>query len=730
MKRNFLIFFSLLCFSSSAQLAWERVDSEPYHFTDAIHIDQKGNFFMGIRGRFNVLWSSDQGEHWTDVTSEQELYLDEKAFFELEPGSVYYSNAQFTTAQFSKWDGFRFRAFDHHKFVGSYSNLIFGKSGNVFLRNSRKLYKLQSDMSFDSTLKIAEFKDLILNFSFFYNDSSNYVITSTTNPGNNDVATIFKLNVLTGDTLRLAQWPSGLRKSNIQITEEGHILIASSIDGLLYSEPNDPASFTKIELDTSTPVFSVLSIGRTTQGQLFVITSNGLYINYGPGFHRWTKCHSISQGMPIEGFMQVHDSVTAMNLETEECFRRNCVYFNARSRSWNKVDIENAVYSFSNLGMSGAGVMYGRMDCHYYQSHDTGKTWSILLIQAAPVVLLTINHRGQAVAIADGKLYVFDDAKKVWMSSLTTLASNTGIMWLNFYRVGSQLFLEGFDHVSATVYKHYRLHSDDGGVNWRTTTPFDLRGLLSQGIQEIKIADSTEWLGLHKLKDSIMVSYDRGVVWSTNTIFSQFRAIGRLFKLPDGSYLIQASYNKMGGLYHVSKTGEILKELSNFRRMSFIQYFPPDQLMAYNYFNPGFVFSNNFGEDIEIINQGIPNQHPDKINYLDLLYHNHSVYYSNASDGIYILKNPFGLTDVKNTNHTVDNLGDVYVQRRRVIIRANIDQYRSMNYRIMNNLGVIIANGSIEEETFRYEMSGCPAGIYLVSIFADGAVQTRKLFIE
>ncbi len=728
MKWNILIFFSLLCFYSPAQSAWKRVDSKPYFFTDAIHIDQKGNFFMGIRGRFNVLWSSDQGENWVDVTSEQDLYRDQKAFFELEPGSVYYSNAE-STAKFSKWDGSRFRAFDDHKFRGEYNNLIFSKDGSFFLKNSRVLYKLRPDMSFDSTLKIAEFKDLILR-DFFYNDSSNFLITSTTDPGSSNRNSIYKLNVVTGDTLLLAQWPIVLGKSNVHITEAGQILVASFEEGLLFSEPSNPSRFSKVKLDSLTEVFSVLRIGKTSQGHLFVITSNGLYINYGPGINQWTRCHNISHSLPLEGGMLVHDSLTALTFETEDCLRRNCLYFNSRNKFWTKVEVKNAVHSFANLCMSGAGVMYGKMDCHSYQSIDTGKTWSVLFVHGYPVDFLTINHFGQAVALSDAKFHVFLEEKKEWISSSTTLASNTRIWWMNFYRVGTHLFLEGFDQITATVKKHYRLHSEDGGFTWRTTTAFNLQGGFTQGLHDIKVADSTEWLGYHIIKDSVMVSYDKGIVWQSSIIFSQFRLIGSIFKLQDGSYLINGAYNRNPGLYHISKTGVILKELSDFRKLINIQYFPPDDLVAYDYFNPGFVFSNDFGESIYEINQGLPDKHPDKISYQDLLYHKGDFYYSNNNDGIYILKNPFGITDVKNIIPAVENLGHVYQHGKRIFIEGNLEQYEGMRYRIINSMGVIIAGGLIVEGLISYDMNQFPAGVYLVSIFTDRVMQTNKLMIE
>ncbi|MGB5034012.1 MAG: sialidase family protein, partial [Saprospiraceae bacterium] len=548
---------------------------------------------------------------------------------------------------------------------------------------------------------------------------------------------VYKLNTGSGQVEMYShlQINTNLRKEDIHITEAGDILFAIN-NQLLLADHRTPDIFEEVKLDSALNILKVEQIGRIANGQIFVLTDKGIYINSNLGLNHWTKLINLSLNIPSKiDKIVIHDTLNAILTVTDECDYTEAYFFIPSTLDWKLVNLNIDVNTFESLTKDNNNILYAYHNCYFKYSEDDGVNWNFLSINGEPVEQITTNKNGDAVAAVNQKIFILDKFSGLWKIANNTIFKIPNLKLKYFIKSGSELFIEGalgdFDSPNA---KYFLFHSSDGGMNWSKINAFRKSAYYNYSGLSISVLENNTWIGHGDIVDTIVSSNDLGLTWNIDPLFENFSRARNIIQLPDNRKIICGRYKKKYGAYISSTSNEYELMNSYFENKIFdIYYIGPNFIFGNASYNDGVFFSTDLGKNITIDESGMAPNTFDQRYYYGLLYdEEQKIYVSLGFDGLYkATKNIFtsskDLRPLMHSKFLKVNFDQSELQI--TMVDENVD-FRSIKFEILNQLGQLIKQGKFEYKSNSINIQQALSGIYYFKVIYPNQSSEAIKFIK
>ncbi|MGB3131292.1 MAG: hypothetical protein WBB26_06410 [Saprospiraceae bacterium] len=730
MKRVHVLLISLIyCFSSDAQDLWHKVNSNLNYSENDVAIGPKGELIVNMLNKSYVYLSDDDGENWRNVANNDRYRFTAggKYVFKDNSGNLYY-NLNKTCFRYGIDE---FNVDTLLKPESNTAQLKYSLNGDLFYVDFWMIFSGNKDMSKNPNDIVFSSKDFIIG-SYFYDDDKNFIVTQNSK---GDSTVIWLLNTVTKEKAIYSQFYKYIDKNTHYIDQEGNVFF--TVDRNFYLAKFDkPFDYELINMNPDLQGKSIHRVGLISDGSLYIITDDGIYMNINHSFTQWVKLWSLSSGLPsVFEKLIIFDSLTAMNSVYQEC--ETFAYFHSKKfNQWRKIELNLDLNNFNDLQKDRNNNLYAykclnrsRWDYHYYISEDNGSNWQKLIINGYPATSLGINSTGDALAVAGNRLHIFNSSLNQWEMVISSITNIPNIIFTYFHSSQKELFLEAYVDNTGSKDTEYLFNSSDGGKTWRTIRNFPNFGSLINysGIDILVLQDNSKWIAYGLTVNSAFMSVDKGKTWVPDPLFVNSYSIDKLFELPDKRLIFSGPYYNVNGVYisNLNDQFELIHPIFNKLAMYFT-FKPPSYIFGIYYGKP--YFSRDLGKTYEISESGLPSSVVDPRIYLsNLIDSKNNLYLSIRDDGLYTTRyNVF--TSIKTEQANTENI-KISVATNQINIDCVNCKLQGIEFKIINSMGQEVESGRLYEDHATISPTNLNSGIYYFNIIDLNHKSISKKFL-
>ncbi len=735
-----IIFLFLFLGKLISQDVWKKQNNRPNYEVGTVYIDKNKNYYVNLKHNNYIYKSTNFGITWNNIWNlktplESIPYRDFIHF----KNKVVINDCKPPCTQYLVDDNGKLQVYRSSR------DLLLNK---VVFNNHEQLFFIEYDGIYGSdSLWNIDSNNLVYPCSFcyivfMYDLENNFVIIKDIN-SIPVIVKVYKFNSHTKKTELYSVFNGDPVKSEIIVTPQGNIIYRDYKNGeykYYYSNSSNPNAFMETQFSQDEIIQNSYYLGMNDDGQIFVLTDDGVFMNYGEDLNNWIKCKAMSNAFPfpiskdLTNDMNFYflDSLHAIVNFGNDCGQSNTYLFSDKGMNWKSVDIDARFENLINLQVDKNSQLFGVRPCDSYDnrefqiSKNGGISFDKLEISTYPVNALIINKEGDAVAVAFSKeLFIYNSSTNSWDNIITSIPNKLYLD--NLYKVGDYLLLESHDPTSSPV-KVLLYSSSDGGRSWEEIkspiNPF----ILTELSYYIYSNNSGYWIvtdhdRVAKLNDKVLISKDKGRTWSIDSTFKDFSGVKSIVQLPDGRYVF-TGWNpdplfNVRGIY-------ILEDKDNYDILTTElnkNYFGPIKHNGNNLFgytrtaNNSFPFTLNFdGSNLVKYESGLgPVGYDNRIIMSTAFDKNGKIYVSLAYDGIYTNN-----TNVYNSIHEAKIIKEKqfyltlnYSKNYLLVSNNDGSEFsKSLNYSVINSLGQILLQGNLYNSSGIIKIDNLSPGTY------------------
>lgn len=597
----------------------------------------------------------------------------------------------------------------------------FDEAGNLFINLLSGIYKYNKKWEYANITKSfpQAGKDLVVYDYYPYNDSINYALCSSERYN----FSVYKYNSQTSENEIIAETNLSSNFRKVVVLKNGTIFFPSS--GGLYRYTREGKQVDLVIIDSlNNPNVLIQELFLSVTGDaLFCRIRDKYYVSYDEG-DTWIRPARFNSKMARGNVYKalILDTMRAVLAIEDSCGLAQVYYLHPAHDVWRNVESEINSLNLYELVSTEADHLYAKYNqCKYIYSRDDGVNWEDVVISGRRIDFL-VTYSDQLLGgwrKNSDSLFLSNDLGVSWRSILWGSGSIQDLFILN------EDELAVLTKYSRSGRDYFGLFSSrDQGKSWslRKENP-----VAEYRPENLMVDDSGNWLSFKAGVAPVFFSDDKGITWRIDSRFNNIIVHNIQFH-PELGVLIRGRLGGVFGLYRtpdfkvfsllhanvgrfiITKERQIvITTLSGEIKIS------PD--LGNSWLEMLYNLDSKLGKGIPTYNSLIqaPNGH---------------IYLSIGYDGVY--KSSESLVSVEDPilqNDTVllfpNPVGDVLS----ILLPEHLSNY-PFTLEIQNMFGQNMAKLNLIGRSHKLHVENLSAGIYNFSIFKNGILQHRTLFMK
>ncbi len=706
------VFFPALLFANNF---WQPLEKIKCKSINSIVIDDSGHIFIGSLDE-GLYRSDDHGQNWINTYTGYQVFdifsRNNRTIFIGTNDGILRSDNNGDTWSATHWENVR-PWFSKAFLTNGSGDLLAGTSGGIFRydEDQNTWSQIVSTSDYYITSICMNTTDFIFAGTFEISTNNQGILYSVDN-GN---TWIFKENMF-----------SDLKIYTIAANDSDHIFIGTQ-NGIFKSRDNgDNWLLLGNELIRN----KVKDITIQQNGNIYISTVNGIYHSADNG-KMWNSMNDQFTDLDFASIANDNDGGLWAGSVSNGLYHTT-----DNGRQWNSYKIDFIDIHLSTIAMNQNKDIYvGSLNYGIFRSYDEGNSWEAINIglKSKFIKKIVVNNFGQLFASAnDSTLYRSDNNGDSWEKINNSLGDNWNYI--------SQISFNDLGHIFLTNNGNLFLSTDDG-QNWnKSNLEYYINAFTISQNNDIIVGIEDIYDGIYQ--HEILRSANNGVNWTSisSGIDSTYKI--SIIKADDYSNLYAYGY-----YFYLAQDNEFIWEKAEMNGLFNSSGFSPhvrDFIIdtdrnIYAATTYGIFWSNDYGENWETMNEGLPEIASKTISLKSLVYDKEEYIYVIPEGKYSVFRNSIPL-NIDLSDKAVAKNFKLYQNypnpfNPKTIISYQLSVISDVELSVFNLIGQRIATLVLGRQPAGYyevewDAAGISSGVYFYRIKAGEFTETKKFILQ